>query len=191
MKLWYLARSLVWIAASAAVIVSACGKAPPPLPPAAPPQLPPITTAPPPEPKVKASMTLEVSHDVNPDANGRPSPVVIHIFQLKGDAVFLRAEFFALMDDPKALGDALISRDEFFLQPGDQRTIDVTLATEAALVGVTAAYREFRTAEWRAIVPAPRQPFTVSVERARVGVAPSVVNDVSPNSETSDVDVHP
>jgi type VI secretion system protein VasD len=117
-------------------------------------------------------MTLDVSRDVNPDANGRPSPVVVHVYQLRGDAAFQRVEFFDLMDDSvKALGEVLISRDEFSLQPGERRMLDVTVANEAAFVGVAAEYRAFRTAEWRAIVPAPRQAFTVSVEKARVAVA--------------------
>ena len=150
------------------IVSSACGKAPPP----APPQLPPITIAAPPETKVKAVMTLEVSGDVNPDANGRPSPVVVHVYQLRGDAAFRRVEFFELIDDgAKALGDVLLSRDEFSLRPGERRMLDVTVANEAAFVGVAAEYRAFRTAEWRAIVPAPRKAFTVTVERARVAVA--------------------
>ena len=160
------------LCSSVVVALSACGKAPPAPPPQLPPQLPPITIAAPPETKVKAVMTLDVSQDVNPDANGRPSPVVVHVYQLRGDAAFRRVEFFELMDDgAKALGEVLISRDEFSLQPGERRTLDVTVANEATFVGVAAEYRAFRTAEWRAIVAAPRQAFTVSVEKARVAVA--------------------
>jgi len=55
-------------------------------------------------------MTLAVSPDVNPDANGRPSPVVVHVYQLRADGAFRRVEFFELMDDSvKALGEVLIS----------------------------------------------------------------------------------
>jgi type VI secretion system protein VasD len=161
-------RAEALLLSAVAVALSACGKTPPPQPP----QLPPITIAAPPETKVKAVMTLDVSRDVNPDASGRPSPVIVHVYQLRGDAAFQRVEFFDLMDDSvKALGEVLISRDEFSLQPGERRMLDVTVANEAAFVGVAAEYRAFRTAEWRAIVPAPRQAFTVSVEKARVAVA--------------------
>ncbi len=133
-------ETLLW--STALVVLPACGKTPP----VSPPQLPPITIAAPPETKVKAVMTLDVSRDVNPDANGRPSPVVVHVYQLRGDAAFHRVEFFELMDDSvKALGEVLISRDEFSLQPGERRTLDVTVANEAAFVGVAAEYRAFGT----------------------------------------------
>ena len=119
-------------------------------------------------------MTLDVSRDVNPDANGRPSPVVVHVYQLRGDTAFRRVEFFELMDDStKVLADVMITRDEFSLQPGERRMVDVTVAKDAAFVGVAAEYRAFRTAEWRAIVASPRQAFTVSVEKARVTVVPA------------------
>jgi len=151
------------------LVLAACAK---PSPPPAP-QLPPITIAAPVEAKIKASMTLEVNGDANPDANGRPSPVVVHIYQLRADAMFRNVDFFALIDDaPKALAETLITRDDFYLQPGDRRTLDVTVASEAAFVGVAAEYHEFRTAEWRAVVPAPKQGLKVTVERARVVVAP-------------------
>src|SRR5262245_39721791 len=105
-------------------VAASCAKAPPPAAPAAPPpvpQLPPITIAAPPEAKVTASMTLAVSADANPDATGRPSPVVVRVYQLRTDAAFLTAEFFPLFDDDrKALGAELISRDEFVLAPSEK-----------------------------------------------------------------------
>src|SRR5262245_37702072 len=101
----------------------ACAKAPPPA------ALPPITIAAPPESKTKASMTLAASADTNPDSSGRPSPVVVRVYQLKTDAAFKGAEFFALYDDDqKVLGQELISRDEFVLGPSERKTIDVAVS---------------------------------------------------------------
>jgi type VI secretion system protein VasD len=148
-----------------AAAAGGCGKAPPLPPPAAPP----LTIAAPPEAKVKASMTIAVSPDVNPDRTGRPSPVVVRVYQLKTDAAFASAEFFALFDDEdKVLGPELISRDEFVLQPADRRTIDVAVSSETRFVGAIAAFRDIRNAQWRSLVPAPRKGLTVAVERARV-----------------------
>ena len=45
--------------------------------------------------EVKVPMTIAASTDANPDATGRPSPVVLRVYQLKGDGAFSRAEFFA------------------------------------------------------------------------------------------------
>jgi type VI secretion system protein VasD len=149
------------------LITVACGKAPPIAPPAAPP----LTIAAPPTAKAKAAMTVAANADVNPDASGRPSPVVVRVYQLRTDGAFKQAEFFALFDDEeKALGQELISRDEFVLAPSEKRTLDVAVADETRYVGVLAAYRDIRNAQWRALIPAPRTGLSVAVERARVVV---------------------
>lgn len=116
-------------------------------------------------------MTIAASADTNPDAGGRPSPVVVRIYQLKADTAFMGADFFALFDDEmKVLGAELIGRDEFVMAPAERRSVDVNVSPDARFVGVVAAYRDIRNAQWRVAVPAPlkRDDVTVSVERARV-----------------------
>lgn len=142
----------------------ACGKTPPPA------ALPPITIAAPPETKTKSALTLAASADTNPDASGRPSPVVVRVYQLKTDAAFKGAEFFALYDDDqKVLGQELISRDEFVLAPSEKKTIDVAVARDTRFVGALAAFRDIRNAQWRGLVVAPaRSSLRVTVERARI-----------------------
>jgi len=149
---------------------SACAKPQPPA-------LPPITIAAPPETKTKSAMTLAASADANPDANGRASPVVVRVYQLKTDAAFKGAEFFALYDDDqKVLGQELISRDEFVLAPSEKKTIDVAVSKETRFVGALAAFRDIRNAQWRGLVVAPqRSSLNVAVERARIVL--SVVED--------------
>src|SRR5687768_16145197 len=141
---------VVWclVAALAAI---ACGKkAPPPAPSA-------MTIAAAAGAKVKAPMTVSATQDANPDSSGRPSPVVVRIYQLKTDAAFSAAEFFALFDDEqKILGAELISRDEFVLAPSERRAIDVALSGETRFVGAIAAFRDIRNSQWRALVPSPR-----------------------------------
>ena len=145
---------------------ASCGKAPPP-PPTAPP--PPVTIAAAPEAKVKTSLTIAAGTDVNPDINGRPSPVVVRVYQLKADGAFTGAEFFALYnEEEKALGPELITRDEFVLAPAESRTLDVTLSPETRFVGAIAAFRDIRNAQWRAVLAAPKTGMTVAVERARI-----------------------
>lgn len=146
---------------------SACGKAPPITPPTMP-SLPPITIAAPPEAKVKAAMTLAASADTNPDASGRPSPIVVRVYQLKTDAAFKGAAFFDLYDDDqKVLGAELISRDEYVLAPAERKTIDVVVSGDTRFIGALAAFRD-RNAESRTLVPAPRGGLNVAIERARI-----------------------
>ncbi len=116
-------------------------------------------------------MALSAANDVNPDGSGRPSPVVVRLYQLKGDAAFTNAEFFALFDDEmKVLGPELIGREEYVLTPSEKRTVEVSVSGAARFVGVIAAFRDIRNAQWRVVLPAPlkKDDVTLSVERARV-----------------------
>ena len=64
--------------------------------------------------RVATRTSLSASKDVNPDINGRPSPVVVRIFQLHGDGEFQSAEFFSLYTHEKeSLGASLIAFQEF------------------------------------------------------------------------------
>src|SRR5262245_30235333 len=148
----------------------ACAKAPPPAPPAVP-TLPPITIAAPPEAKTKAAMTLVANADTNPDGSGRPSPIVVRVYQLKTDGAFKGADFFALYDDDqKVLGAEMISRDEYVLAPAERKTIDVTVSNDTRFIGALAAFRD-RNAESRALLAAPRGGLNVTLERARIVVS--------------------
>lgn len=157
---WSALACLVSLLAAAA----GCAKAPPP----APPQVP-LTITAAPEAKIKAPLTIAISADANPDASGRPSPVVVRVYQLRTDAAFRSTDFFALFeDDQKALGPELISRDEFTMAPSERKTLDVTVSAETRFVAALAAFRDIRNTQWRALVPATNKAMDVAVERARV-----------------------
>ena len=156
-------RRLALVVMVVAVAAAGCGKAPPPV-------VPPVVITAPPEP-VKASMTITVSDDANPDASGRPSPVFVRVYQLRGESEFKGAEFFAVWDDERqVLGNTLISREEFFLKAGERRTVDVAVASDATFVGVIAELRDIRNSEWRALSRAPRSALTVAINRGGVTV---------------------
>jgi type VI secretion system protein VasD len=161
-------RFVVISIVAAALAASSCGHTPPPAAPAPPPQAA-LTIAAAADAKVKATMVIATSADTNPDASGRPSPIVIRVYQLRTDAAFTSADFAALFaDDQKVLGQELISRNEFMLAPMERQTLDITVAGDTRFVGAVAAFRDIRNAQWRSVVPAPREGLTVSVERARV-----------------------
>ena len=150
---------------AAAIVMAGCAK-----PPAGPP---PLTIAAG-EGASRAPMTIAANAEINPDVGGRPSPIVVRVYQLRTAEAFNTAEFFALFDEEqKVLGQELISRDEFMVTPMETRTIDVSLAGETRFVGVIGAFRDIRNAQWRSVVAAPRKGFTVSIERARVVLTPA------------------
>jgi type VI secretion system protein VasD len=136
----------------------------------------PRLAAPPPRP-VQARVTIVASSDLNPDANGRPSPVVVRLYQLKADGAFGGAEFFGLFDDEsRALGAELVSRSEVVISPSERRTLNLTVAPDAHFVGAMVAFRDIRNAQWRVVVPTWREgakDVVVSIDRARVRAAVS------------------
>lgn len=110
-------------------------------------------SSPPPKPPqpVNVKLTLAASPDVNPDGQNRPSPIVVRIYQLKDDTGFKDADYFALYDKEAAtLAAALVSRVEFELAPGEKRTADYAVSPDTRFIGVAAAYRDIRNAQWRA-----------------------------------------
>lgn len=129
----------------------------------------------PPKP-VKTHTDVIVSTDVNPDASGRASPIVVRVFQLRNDGEFVAADFFPLYDKEKeVLGASFISREEYVLAPGEKRTLDVPINADARFIGVIAAYRDIRSSHWRAISRPPEKKLTDLI--GKHGVTLSVGKD--------------
>lgn len=161
-------------------VLGACGKG------GAPPQLAPpaITVVTPAVVKAKAAFTVGAASDVNPNSAGRPSPVVVRVYQLRSDALFRAADFDKLYaEDQAILGQDLLRRDDYTLMPREQRTQEVELPDQARVICALAAFQSISTAEWFACSDLPAQVVTVDVERARV----VVTTDVShPNNRNGD-----
>jgi len=129
----------------------------------------------PPKP-VKTPAQIIVSSDVNPDAAGRASPIVVRVFQLRNDGEFSAADFFPLYEKEKEiLGASLLSREEYVLAPGETRTLDLSINTDARFIGVIAAYRDIRSAHWRALTRSPEKKLTDLI--GKHGVTLSVGKD--------------
>jgi type VI secretion system protein VasD len=107
----------------------------------------------PPKPSV-AELSFVIDANVNPDASGRPSPVVVRIYELRSVAAFNKADFFSLYErDKEQLGPELVSRDELPLMPGGKPQAITTLRTDTRYLGVVAAFRDIERARWRASTP--------------------------------------
>ena len=94
---------------------------------------------------------IAASFEINPDANGRPSPLVVRIYELKSISAFNDADFFKLYDEEVAtLGGDLLSREEFEFTPGESHEISRNTHEQARFFAVVAAYRNIDQASWRA-----------------------------------------
>lgn len=123
-----------------------------------------------PVPPTKAS--LVAAGDVNPDSSGRPSPVVVRLYQLKEESALDNAAYFALSDkEQETLGATLISREEYELKPGETRTLELKIAPEAHYLAAVAGYRDINNTKWKTLLPAGQKLKTVTVNVGKSEIA--------------------
>ncbi len=102
----------------------------------------------------KLDLSLEGSSQLNPDLNNRPSPIVLHLMELKHPVAFENADFFTLYQRPReALSPDLIAIEEIELRPGEKRELKLTVQEGSRYVAVLAAYRNLPDTNWRFIIP--------------------------------------
>ena len=123
------------------------------------------------------------SEELNPNRNGRASPVTVVIYHLKSGDAFQALDFFSLYDPDKGVIDSdLIKRTDMQLQPGQVLPIASEFDPETTHIGVLVAFRDIDNAQWRALLPLPKKdlkeklnPFSkkkliINVERLSVTV---------------------
>jgi type VI secretion system protein VasD len=122
-------RRAVWRGIAAASLLSACARGPQPTP---------------------IEVTLNADAGINPNEDGKPSPIVVRVYELKGLKAFNNATYFDIMDDEaKTLGAELIASTEYELTPGKQQKYDRQVSAEATHLGVVAGFRNIQQATWR------------------------------------------
>ncbi len=110
--------------------------------------------------------TVSATPNVNPNADGRPSPIVVRIYYLSDKAPFENADFFTLFDkDAAALGSAMLSRHEYELKPGASRKLEEKPPQGANYIAALAAYQDIDGARWRAVYPIePHQDNRITIQ---------------------------
>ena len=73
-----------------------------------------------PKPEV-IGMQITAAGDVNPDLQGRPSPVILHVLELNSEEQFNRLDYMSLTQpDGAALGQDLLGKTRLVLTPGTE-----------------------------------------------------------------------
>jgi len=106
---------------------------------------------------VPLEITLGAAERVNPSVNGRPSPIAVRLFELTKETKFSAAGYVDLMaeDAKTALGEELLTSEEFVLLPGEVRVIRKHAALDSRFLGIVAGYRDLSGSTWRAVEPLP------------------------------------
>lgn len=101
-------------------------------------------------------ITMEVASqpNVNPDSSGRPSPIIVKMYEMRSDMAFRQGDFQMLFMEPmKVLGANLVAMDELLFVPGEARTVEYAPMPETRYVGVLAGFRQMERAKLRAVLP--------------------------------------
>lgn len=107
-----------------------------------------------PPPKEVLTLTVTAAADVNPDLQGRPSPVVVQILELKSLEQFNSLDYMSLADAAgSALGADVVNRNQMVLSPGASRSQELELDEATSAIGFIAGYRDLDNATWRQAVP--------------------------------------
>ena len=100
-----------------------------------------------------ADLELAAKHNINPDSNGRPSPVVIYVFELTSSTVFESQDFFSIYENyDTVLGPDLVNKYEISLTPGQEEVYHASMSAKTKYLGLVAAFREIENSNWRQVI---------------------------------------
>ena len=120
------------------------------------------------------NLDVMVSKQANPDVNDRASPVVVRIFQLKNLGKFSESDFYALFEnDKEVLGEDLVNAEQFYLKPGEERSLKNTLEPETHYIAVVAAFRDIDQAMWQDSIVIPAEntdQLMILVDKLKVSI---------------------
>jgi type VI secretion system protein VasD len=102
--------------------------------------------------------TIKVDQAANPDLNGRASPVVVRVYELRSPAAFSGADFFSLFEkESETLAGDLVGREEYSLRPAETQPYRRQLQPDTKFIGVVAAFRDLEHSRWRQVAPVPAE----------------------------------
>jgi type VI secretion system protein VasD len=99
-------------------------------------------------------LQISATADVNPDLQGRPSPIILHVLELNSEEQFNRLDYVSLTQSSgAALGPDLLGKTRLVLSPGDNRNLPLELNPQTTFIGLVAGYRDIDNAAWRTSIP--------------------------------------
>jgi type VI secretion system protein VasD len=120
----------------------------------------------PPEP-TRIAIEIETAGDINPNPEGRPSPLALRIYQLKSSSKFKKADFMSLFEnDESVLGNGLLKKEEIFLKSNEKRTVLYEAEADTGSIGLMAIFRNYEQSQWKAtttVIPHKFNQINVSI----------------------------
>lgn len=112
----------------------------------------------PPDKEVGFIYEISAVKDINPNFSGNPSPVLLRVFQLTNDANFNKSGFTELLaTDVVGLGSELIQSNDYLVQPGSIKPIQIDISKDTKYFGLVAGFMDIENASWRQLVALPEK----------------------------------
>jgi len=117
-------------------------------------------------------LQISATADVNPDMQGRPSPIILHVMELNSTEQFNRLDYMGLTQPSgAALGAELLGKNQVVLQPGESKTLPLELNPMTTDIGLVAGYRDIDNAAWRKTIPITQgktKGISISLEQTQI-----------------------
>ena len=102
--------------------------------------------------KPRIDLAVASQLNSNPDHTGRPSPVIVKVYELRSDLAFSQSDFRPLFETPvQVLGADLLAADELVLVPGEARRITYEPVEGTRFLGLLAGFRQMERAKWKVV----------------------------------------
>ncbi|SON52171.1 type VI secretion system lipoprotein TssJ [Vibrio tapetis] len=98
-------------------------------------------------------INIQAAANINPNVEGKPSPVEVRIYQLSDSQAFNQADFIQLYSDAQGVlkAELLIARQLASVLPSENRKEVVPMASETKYIGVIAGFADYREAKNKVI----------------------------------------
>ena len=99
-------------------------------------------------------LDFQVWPKINPDDNGRASPLVVRVYELKDSRQFLAEDFIDLFEESKErLGADLLAEHRIReLIPGQNRTETFVVTPEVKYLGLLGEFIQYENAQARVVI---------------------------------------
>ncbi len=101
------------------------------------------------------TLDIRTAIDINPNEDGRASPVILNFYALENERQFEQEDFIALYQDP----DSVLGRDLIFttkfkeFTPGEERTESLVVDDRTRYIGIMAEYIRYEDAATKIVMP--------------------------------------
>jgi type VI secretion system protein VasD len=126
--------------------------------------VPACSSTPPPEPAKPCdvqmvTLNIYAADNINPNEAGNPRPVVVRLYQLKGDVRLLNASYDdVLLKDKEVLADDIMKMDEVGVFPNDLVEVKFERIKEASFLAGVALFHSPKGTSWKTFYEFPLPP---------------------------------